>query len=297
MFVDKDLFFRKYPLITSPRVKWGLVWGASLFVLLFTSLFQPFYLSRYAFDTKVFVIISWTLITWGSLAFNLFVVPRIFPRLFVEKDWKVINEIFWINYNIFFVAFGCFLFKVIAGFYSFSLERIVYGFFATLAVGFIPVTIYVLVRQYIIAKQNLKSLEQKRHINILNDKMKVPSGKYEQGEVVIRSDRKEKQLLLNTQQLLYVEADKNYLNVYVRIEGETKVFRIRNRIINLLEQMRDYPGVMRSHRAFIVNLAQVREIKKTGSTHKLRLSDNSEVPVSKTYLSGILKEMERKSVS
>ena len=292
-YIEKDVFSKHYPLITSSKVKWGIVIGGTLFVFLFTSLFQPFYLSHYKFDTKIFVIASWTAITFFSLIFNLFAIPKMFPKLFEPKKWKVKNEILWINYNIFFVAFGFFLFKVFAGFYDFNLERVVYGFFATLAVGFIPVTIYVLVRQYFITQQQIRILEQKRRISIANDKMKAQKRKGSNEEIQIYSERKEKQLSLNVNHLLYIESDKNYLDIHVLLEGEVKTFKIRNKMKTLLELLEKYPNVLRSHRAFIINLQYIKEIQRDGSNHKLILNEDIVIPISRTYLAAILKQLEK----
>ena len=292
-FIEKNVFDKHYPLIISSHVKWGIVIGGTLFVALFTSLFQPFYLSHYDFDTKVFVISSWTAITFISLIFNLFVVPKLLPKLFKVDQWKVKSEILWINYNIFFIAFGFFLFKVSAGFYDFNLERIIYGILATLAVGFIPVTIYVLVKQYYITRQQIKALEQKRRISLVNDKIKIKEKLSQSAEIQIVSERKEKQLSLSVDKLVYIESDKNYLNVYVVLDDRLKLFRIRNKMKILLDLFADHPNVMRTHRAFIVNLQYAKEIKKEGNSHKLILLQDLEIPVSRTYLPAVLKYLEK----
>ncbi len=302
-YIEKDVFGKHYPLITSPKVKWGIVVGGTLFVLLFTSLFQPFYLSHYDFNTKVLVISSWTTITLISLIFNLFIIPKIFPKLFEEKKWKVKDEIFWINYNIFFVAFGFFLFKVLAGFYDFNLERIIYGIFATIAVGFIPVTIYVLVRQHFITQQKIRTLEQKRLVSLINDKItakvkrsssvtkndgKKLSKADPEKEIQIISERDEKSLEVKAKNLVYVTSDKNYIEVYVLTGNNIKSFRIRNRMNIVLELFSDYPHIQRTHRAFIVNLQYSKEIVKEGNTHKIILKNGDKIPVSRTYWNAVL---------
>ena len=302
-YIEKDVFSKHYPLITSPKVKWGIVIGGTLFVLLFTSLFQPFYLSHYDFDTKVFVISSWTTITLISLIFNLFIIPKVFPKFFEEKEWKVQDEIFWINYNIFFVAFGFFLFKVFAGFYDFNLERIIYGIFATIAVGFIPVTIYVLIRQHFITQQKIRTLEQKRLVSLINDKITAKGKSYstvvqESGEEIVKansekeiqiiSERDEKSLEVKAKNLVYVTSDKNYIEIYVLTGNNLKSFRIRNRMNIILELFSDYPNIQRTHRAFIVNLQYCKEIIKEGNTHKIILKNGDRIPVSRTYWNAVL---------
>ena len=294
-----NVFHKPYPLLTSARIKWGLVVGGSLFILLFTALFQPFYLRTYTLENKILVISAWSLIGFFSLYFNLFLLPRIFPGLFVPSKWKVIHEIIWITYNVFFVAFACFLFKVFAGFYGFTVERIIYGILATVAVGFFPALIYVLVRQHLISKQHIKALERKRRINLINDKIKinnetsVSAGKPDikksrEEEIVIPSQRDDKALVIKPVNLYYIESDKNYVRLHVLTGNTIKPFKIRNSISAMDKVFAGYPHILRTHRAFIVNLHYAGKIEREGNHYAIHLKNREKIPVSKTYLKPVM---------
>lgn len=280
-----------YPLNLGIRFKIRIIIFGGLFVLLFFSLFQPFYLSTYSFPTKIIVIGAFVLITVLFLTFNLFIIPGIFKQWFKQKNWKVYKEILWITYNIYTVGVGFFLFKIFYGFYSFTFNRIVTGTLATIAIGFIPASIYVLVRQYFILKGNVQTLAQKRKINLINEKNQFRVYT-EEKEISISSERNEKEITLKLNDLLYLESEKNYVNIYLLIEGEQKKIHIRNSMKAMERFFLGYHEVVRCHRAFMVNIFYIKQLLKEGSSYQLILKHtNNTLPVSKTYLAAVMEKL------
>ena len=95
-------------------------------------------------------------------------------------------------------------------------------------------------------------------------------------------------LSLFPQELLYIESTGNYVQIYYEIDK--KVFRkkLRSTVSKMEEALKQYPFIVRCHRAFIVNFYHIKKI----SNSKIWLNSiETEIPVSKTYKADIQKQM------
>ncbi len=105
-------------------------------------------------------------------------------------------------------------------------------------------------------------------------------------QVSIISKAKREELLFHTHELIYVESQGNYVTFYFDDNRKPNRVVIRNTISDVAAQLAPYPFLMRVHRAFIVNLKQVRS--KNGNRLGYRLKVNScssEIPVSRNNTS------------
>ena len=82
--------------------------------------------------------------------------------------------------------------------------------------------------------------------------------------------------------LLCLQMDDHYLNV-VTDNGQHLILM---RFKDALDLLRDYPG-LQTHRSWWVALEAVSSVRKEGRKHVLILSENIEVPVSKTYVENV----------
>lgn len=101
-------------------------------------------------------------------------------------------------------------------------------------------------------------------------------------EITIISKAKREELHFHTYELIYAESQGNYVTFYFEENRKPNRVVIRNTISDVAAQLTPYPFLMRIHRAFIVNLKQVRS--KTGNRLGYRLKLNScssEIPVSR----------------
>jgi hypothetical protein len=86
-------------------------------------------------------------------------------------------------------------------------------------------------------------------------------------------------------ELVYIESNGNYVNFHLENAGLARKVTIRNTLSAVEQQLEGVPYLLRTHRAFIVNLKKVRS--KTGNAlgYKLGLSGYEEkIPVSRSKL-------------
>jgi phosphoribosyl-AMP cyclohydrolase len=105
------------------------------------------------------------------------------------------------------------------------------------------------------------------------------------GDVITLAEHSKDAFVLKTGNVLYLEASGNYVEVhYLDRNGRASRKVIRATIQQMEDVFRRYPGIIRCHRAYIVNLSHVDRI----NTHQHGLllflkRIGKEVPVSRTY--------------
>ena len=93
---------------------------------------------------------------------------------------------------------------------------------------------------------------------------------------------------LQVSALLYIEAVGNYVKVYHRRDGAVRADMLRATSKQIEEELRDYPMIVRCHRAFLVNLGQVEQIVSHSGTTQLLINHCHEsLPVSRSNMSQI----------
>lgn len=106
----------------------------------------------------------------------------------------------------------------------------------------------------------------------------------EQPEELIRigSQLKKEELHFYPSQFLYAESDSNYVVFHLMINNHVQEKMIRNSISNIVVQLTPYPFIMRTHRAFIVNVKQVASQHGNSLGYRLKLNGTDEtIPVSR----------------
>ena len=101
----------------------------------------------------------------------------------------------------------------------------------------------------------------------------------------ITSSANNNDIEIDLDKLLYIMADGNYIEFHMILNGkETRAIR-RNTMSNVDEQLKDYPFIFRTHRAFMVNLNHITESKGNAQGYQLKL-DGTEtwIPVSRGNL-------------
>ena len=95
--------------------------------------------------------------------------------------------------------------------------------------------------------------------------------------------------------LLYIEAVGNYVKVYQWRDNQVQADMIRATSKQIEENLRDYPMIVRCHRAFLVNLGQVeRIVSQTGSMRLIIKHSQTPIPVSRSNMPGIKRAIVKK---
>lgn len=110
----------------------------------------------------------------------------------------------------------------------------------------------------------------------------------EQPDVIILTGSTNEKVMLSVSHLLYIEAVGNYVKVVHWHEGQVRSDMLRATSKQMEDTLHTYPMIVRSHRAFIVNLGQVEHIvSKSGSMQLVMKYNHDTIPVSRSKVAAI----------
>ena len=110
----------------------------------------------------------------------------------------------------------------------------------------------------------------------------------EQPDVITLTGSTNEKVMLSVSHLLYIEAVGNYVKVVHWHEGQVRSDMLRATSKQMEEELHAYPMIVRSHRAFIVNLGQVEQIvSKSGSMQLVMKHSHDTIPVSRSNVAAI----------
>jgi hypothetical protein len=100
--------------------------------------------------------------------------------------------------------------------------------------------------------------------------------------VQITSQLKKESLGFYPSQLIYAESESNYVNFYLQVGDKVQKKVIRNSITDVENQLAHLPFIVRTHRAFIVNIGKITSRKGNSLGYRLKLFGvDVEIPVSR----------------
>lgn len=193
------------------------------------------------------------------------------------KDWTLLKELisivlvlFGIGIAIYFTAF---LVEVPAHRWNFP------TFFDScqeaFLIGIVPFLFFSIV--------NYRSFGMPTIIPLENEPTASTTECLEKSVEIISKLKKEK-LSFIPSQLLYATSDGNYVVFYLNRNNKVEKEIIRNAISEIDQQLSQIPFLMRTHRAFIVNMKEVRMKKGNMLGYQLKISGiEHEIPVSRQY--------------
>lgn len=159
----------------------------------------------------------------------------------------------------------------------------------TLCLTAIVIILYALVRhrkKLLIEKgkeiQQLNELLQKQQHAL---KEQAPKEMLDAQPTVVLTGTTSESINLSVAQLLYVETVGNYVKVYQLCDGQVKMNMLRATLKQIEEDLRNYPTIVKCHRAFLVNLDMVERIEShTGSTLLHIKNCHDAIPVSRSNM-------------
>ncbi len=263
----------------------------ALFALVFINIYSPFGVDKWldVSDMEMFLYSS-IVILIGLL---VIVISRMLMHLFTRKrPMKFIVYAAWIIGEILVLAL---VYSLIQWYFLQAGDN-----FMRLYRNTVRTTAYIILLPYIISwlylsfKDKYTTLEKIESKGPENDRSD-PSGKVASPSPSMFSFRDEKGTLkfsIKKEDLLYLEAADNYIIIHYLTAQKPVRYMIRN-TLKRIEQEMPGSGLVRCHRSYMVNIDNVKVIRKEkegliiGFEHPAGIT----VPISKTYLDGFVKRL------
>lgn len=275
----KKYFKQPFPKLKS---RWKLIILISLFVTIFLILFQPFGIHFMQNRNKLLILSGYGLVTFFVLLINLIVIENLFPKSFSEERWTIGKEFLWLMWIIFCIGLGnaFYTYSIITDYFRFNLMYFVQFQIVTLTVGLIPASILIITKQKYLLQKNLKSADE-----LNKDLKRGQSGISPKSLIRIYADNEKNYIEFNPNDFYFVESSGNYIEIYIMQDNEIVRETLRSTLKRALSFLKNIPGIIQCHRAFIVNSTKITNAKGNSQGLRLQLKNcEKEVPVSRNYV-------------
>jgi len=265
---------------------WLSVLLCIIIVIFILAIFEPFSFRLNSLG-QFWVLIGFALTTMLVTSVAFIFLPLIFKTFYDPDKWTVGKNLLNNVFILIIMSMGvvCYdYFIVMKQLPQYFPMGFLVDLFATLTIGIVPISIITIISQNNSLKRNLNSSKE---INqILSERVKSLSTGDDEF-ITLKGSIKES-MSLKSEDIIYIESEGNYVNVYYKQEDKITHRLLRSTIKQMEESLRNYPMFIRCHRAFIVNTNHVSNTKGNAQGYQLTLYNISqEIPVSRTYLKSI----------
>ena len=188
-------------------------------------------------------------------------------------------------------AFHTYLSYFVVGATSYSLG---YIFGKSLLITFIALAVpYTIVDLLILLKESRRKLMLTKSDTVESDDEVMP----EHTEIINLMDNNGNlKLSVKLDNLYYIKAEDNYINVYYQRSGTIASYMLRCKMKTIEDNCVDISSLMRCHRSFIVNIKKISVLhnEADGFIIDFERDGLDSIPVSKTYSKRVLEAFNKK---
>ncbi len=282
---------KPYPHEESIKKKIFIAALFGVFIGLFLLILKPFDIQNLTHKHKTIFLLGYGFITFLSMLITFVIFPVIFKKFHNKEKWTTGKEIIHITTTLFLIALLNIPYSAVFCNYCPPFETetyagaLIFSMMSVFILGIFPVSIMVLVYQNILLKRNIKNAE------IATQKIKKRSTPQE--TISIYSNNKRNMLSININQLLVIEANGNYINVYYEENDKLIKEMIRNTLKNTEDITEKHSNIIRCHKSYIVNLSKLKKVTGNAQGYKLTFNHLSfTVPVSRNLSKKILNQIQ-----
>ena len=137
-------------------------------------------------------------------------------------------------------------------------------------------------------QQPLAAVDERKQTEESGESATTPSDTTQPPATIVLTGTTSETVTLHTYDLLYIEAVGNYVKVCQLCDGKVHTDMLRATSKQMEDDLKDYPMIVRCHRAFLVNLRQVEKIVSKGGSMQLVMKHIHEaIPVSRSNMSQV----------
>ena len=250
-----------------------------LFISVFLTVFQPFGLSMVKSESKMAIVFGYGVVSFLVLLINTILLKQLFPSFFREEKWTIWKQMLFLLWIIFSIGLANSIYTTL--FFSFQIPewKLILKFqFITLAVGIIPILAITIISQNHYLRKNLQEAKQ---LNFEDSRHE--SAKNRTFQIIADNGKDHFTDLLDN--LLFIQAEGNYIFIYYLQNEVLKKAMLRNTLSDTEKQLSELESIMKTHRAYLANLEKVKQISGNSQGLRLQFTETEmEVPVSRSFV-------------
>ena len=259
-----------------------MVTSAAAFAFLFIIIYKPFNVEHWA-EVSRFVFIACVL-GIVLLGMSIAAISRVIMCYYAKKrSITYLKYIAWAGIEVVLMSVAFTICSTLTGVQLDIAEAFEKSLLNTSLILLIP---------YIVCITALTLQDRNERLRQIEDDYDKAMQQRAEGKGIISlyDERGELQLSVNKDSLLYIESADNYINIWYMKGNQPKKLMLRNTLKRTAELLAD-THVMRCHRGFMVNMEQVKVLRREKDSFFLELGIEGikDIPVSKTYGDAVMK--------
>lgn len=284
------MFIRIRKFLSSPTViadkkplKAGIGYAIAVYAILVV--LQPFGIDSAPAEKYIFLL-PYGIITYIGFILPSIIIPLLHKDFYNESEWTHGRSIFSYCLVILLIIIGNLSYCIIFFHGQISAHLFWQVVWETVTIG----TATLGVKYWLANRELERNLNKVTEINRRLQQTHISP--IQTSIVTLEGSGKNASVNIELESLLYVESDKNYCHIVTLNEQKA----IRATISSIEEQLSEYNFIIKCHRAYLVNLQNVKEIEGNASNgYKLQMKQTGQiVPVSRSYSSILLERMDEK---
>ncbi len=277
MMQNRLIKYLKQPYPRQIIKSWEMILIASFLVFFLLGTFQPFGISSIR-NHKLLILLGYMFVTTVCLSVKFYIFPAIWRNYYKESNWTLGKEALSISQTVFLISLGNSLYAL----WLFSLKVSILFLLSCLTTTFLiaifPITFFLIIRQNRLLANNLKAaMEMNNHLDLSRTVA-------HSNQLISLEGNSKDSVELDINELLFMEANGNYVNICYSENGQIKRKVLRSTIKQMEELLYEFPFILRCHRAFLVNINVIRQVEGNSQGYHLLLKNiEDEIPVSRAY--------------
>ncbi len=271
-FIDQP-----YPYYYHGKTKYYLSLILFVMTLVFTYFFEPFVVYEPEHKVNYF----WICFIHSLNPFLVtLILISISNAMVKEENWTIGREFSFIVTLLIMIGVAQFLIRDIIydNPYNWTWRYFYEEIRNTLLVGFLFALILIPINFF---RLNRKYIHQAIKVNPITPSQR----KIENNELMIVTQQKSDDFLMEVSQFIFAKADGNYLEILMNQNEKVVKLLKRMTLTELESQLNQVPFVFKTHRSYLVNLQKVKEVKGNAQGYRLQLFNYPDpVPVSRTAI-------------
>jgi hypothetical protein len=259
--------------LNTRKDKWNLIIFVSVFVPLFLLIFQPFGVNNFDPTHSISRVFLFSMMGFGLVQGVVLVIYEFVIVPLVFKSRALSSFIIRTAIELVLLAASTFLYyNILGNFHDWYFKSFLDFIFNVGLMSIIPFAIIILYFNYRKSQKAYQLLELQPKL-ALNEKY-----------INLRSLNGKEQLTITLADLLFIEAQDNYVSVHY-LEKEIVKRQLLRATMKDVEANLNNDFIIRCHRSFIVNINNVEKVTRDSHQMKLFLASLSEsIPVSRSYI-------------
>ncbi|MBQ8219825.1 MAG: LytTR family transcriptional regulator [Bacteroidaceae bacterium] len=261
-----------------------LVTSAAAFALFFIIVYQPFGVLQWGRERVsefMFVIYSLLIVLLGM---SIVAISRVIMYYRTKKhEISILNYAIWVFVELAIMAIAYTICSILA-----DVQEDIWVAFKSALQN----TSLILLIPYIICITAFTLQDKNERLRQIEDDFDkaVAQKMASKGLISFYDERGELQLSVTKDNLLYIESADNYIYIWYMKNNLPKKLMLRNTLKRTAESLAE-TNVMRCHRGYMVNMEQVKVLRREKENFYLELGIEGvkDIPVSKTYGDAVMK--------